>query len=73
MVQAVIDGKEVDLDPVSAGSMTDLAYAITVHKGQGSQWPVVIIPCFKNRLMDRSMIYTAITRAETQGYIDWRS
>ena len=66
MVQAVIDGKEVDLDPVSAGSMTDLAYAITVHKGQGSQWPVVIIPCFKNRLMDRSMIYTAITRAETQ-------
>jgi exodeoxyribonuclease V alpha subunit len=66
MVQAFIDGKDFELDPITAGMMTELAYAITVHKGQGSQWPVVIIPCFKNRLMDRSMIYTAITRAETQ-------
>lgn len=66
MVQAVIDGKDVELDPVTAGMMTELAYAITVHKAQGSQWPVVIIPVFRNRLQDRSMIYTAITRAETQ-------
>ena len=65
-VNAVIDGQVVKLDAASAGMMTELAYAITVHKSQGSQWPVVIVPCFKNRLMDRSMIYTAITRAQEQ-------
>ncbi len=66
MVQAVIDGKNVELDPVTAGMMTELAYAITVHKAQGSQWPVVIVPCFNSRILDRSMIYTAITRAQVQ-------
>lgn len=65
-VQAVIDGRDVELDPHVAGPFTELAYAITVHKAQGSQWPVVIIPVFANRLMDRAMIYTAITRAQEQ-------
>lgn len=66
MVQATIDSEDVNLDPYTSGQMTELAYAITVHKSQGSQWPIVIIPVFKNRLMDRSMIYTAITRAQEQ-------
>lgn len=66
VVRAVVDGLNVDLDPESAGQMTELSYAITVHKSQGSQWPVIIIPVFKNRIMDRSMIYTAITRAQKQ-------
>jgi exodeoxyribonuclease V alpha subunit len=41
----------------------ELGYAITVHKAQGSQWPVVVIPLTANRLLDRTLIYTAMTRA----------
>lgn len=43
-----------------------LAYAITIHKSQGSEYPVVIIPVsMKHRVMlQRNLIYTAITRAK---------
>ncbi|MGF6555470.1 exodeoxyribonuclease V alpha subunit [Pseudomonas sp. S30_BP2TU TE3576] len=44
----------------------DLAYALTVHKAQGSQWPRVIVSITGNRYLDRSLIYTAITRAQQQ-------
>ena len=44
----------------------DLAYAITVHKAQGSQFPRVIIPIRKSMVLDRTLVYTAITRAERQ-------
>ncbi|MGO4513834.1 ATP-binding domain-containing protein [Bradyrhizobium sp. 2TAF36] len=40
-----------------------LAYAITVHKAQGSSFRKVVIPIQKTRLLDRSLFYTAITRA----------
>lgn len=43
------------------------AYAITVYKGQGSEYPVVIIPvlnCFKKHMLKRNIYYTAITRAK---------
>ena len=45
----------------------DLAYAITVHKSQGSEYPVVIIPVFPcaPMLMTRNLLYTAITRARS--------
>ena len=41
------------------------AYAITVHKSQGSEYPVVIIPAFSapRMLMTRNLLYTAVTRA----------
>ena len=43
-----------------------LAYAITVHKSQGSEFPVVIIPiCWgPPMLLTRNLLYTAITRAK---------
>jgi len=44
----------------------DYAYAITIHKSQGSQFKRVIIPVFDCKLLDRAMLYTAITRAEQQ-------
>lgn len=44
----------------------ELGYAITVHKAQGSQWRRVIIPVSYNRLLDRTLLYTAITRAQEQ-------
>ena len=43
------------------------AYAITAHKGQGSEYPVVIIPvlsCFRRHTLKRNLYYTAITRAK---------
>ncbi|MBO5060404.1 MAG: ATP-dependent RecD-like DNA helicase [Clostridia bacterium] len=45
----------------------DLAYATTVHKSQGSEFPVVIIPMcrFAPMLMCRNLLYTAVTRAKT--------
>ncbi len=44
----------------------ELAYAITVHKSQGSEYPVVIIPMFRcaPMLMTRNLLYTAVTRAK---------
>jgi exodeoxyribonuclease V alpha subunit len=44
----------------------ELGYAITVHKAQGSQWPRVIVPLTGHRLLDRTLIYTAATRAQRQ-------
>lgn len=43
----------------------ELAYAITVHKAQGSEYPAVIIPMYAGprMLMNRNILYTAITRA----------
>ena len=44
----------------------ELAYAITVHKSQGSQFKRIIIPVRRSRLLDRNLLYTAITRAQSQ-------
>ncbi len=42
------------------------AYAITIHKSQGSEYPVVIMPLFRcaPRLLTRNLFYTAVTRAQ---------
>ena len=44
----------------------DLAYAVTVHKSQGCEFPAVVIPVCKvhNLLMTRNLLYTAVTRAK---------
>ncbi len=46
----------------------ELAYAITVHKSQGSEFPVVIMPMswFAPVLATRSLLYTAVTRAKEE-------
>lgn len=44
----------------------ELGFAVTVHKAQGSQWPRVIVPITHSRLLDRTMLYTALTRAQHQ-------
>lgn len=45
----------------------DLAYAVTVHKSQGSEFPIIIMPVchFAPMLMCRNLLYTAVTRAKT--------
>ena len=44
------------------------AYAVTVHKSQGSEWPAVILPLFDcpDMLSTRNLLYTAVTRARKQ-------
>ena len=44
----------------------ELAYAITIHKSQGSEYPAVVIPVHQGpkMLMTRNLIYTAVTRAQ---------
>ena len=43
----------------------ELAYAITIHKSQGSEYPAVVIPLLSgpSMLMNRNLLYTAVTRA----------
>jgi len=44
----------------------ELAYAITIHKSQGSEFKTVIIPILKEQyiMLRRNLIYTAVTRAK---------
>lgn len=49
-------------------SQLDLAYALTVHKSQGSEYPYVIMPINKEQsiMLNRNLLYTAVTRAKTE-------
>ena len=48
-----------------------LAYSITIHKSQGSEYPVVIIPLLKGHfvMLQRNLLYTAITRGRKKVFI----
>ncbi len=52
--------------PVDNLSELELAYAVTIHKSQGSEYPVVIIPIVDcpSMLMYRNLLYTGVTRAK---------
>lgn len=58
------ESQAVDYEYVDAEQL-NLAYAITVHKSQGSEFPVVIVPVLTQHYMmlQRNLIYTAMTRA----------
>ena len=45
----------------------ELAYAVTIHKSQGSEYPAVVIPLLTGprMLMNRNLLYTAVTRARS--------
>ena len=45
----------------------ELAYAVTIHKAQGSEYPAVVIPLLRGprMLMNRNLLYTAVTRARS--------
>ena len=51
--------------PFSGLEELELAYAITIHKSQGSEYPAVILPLLKGprQLMNRNLLYTGVTRA----------
>ncbi|MDO4277392.1 MAG: ATP-dependent RecD-like DNA helicase [Lachnoclostridium edouardi] len=58
------EGKMVDYSFKQLEEL-ELAYAITIHKSQGSEYPAVVIPMYSGprMLMTRNLIYTAVTRA----------
>ncbi len=59
------EGKMVEY-PFKQLEELELAYAITIHKSQGSEYPAVVIPMFQGprMLMNRNLLYTAVTRAK---------
>ena len=59
------DGRGVEYD-VSELDELVLAYAITIHKSQGSEYPIVVIPVMMSHyvMLQRNLIYTGITRAK---------
>ena len=59
------EGKLVEYDYSDMDEM-ELAYAITIHKSQGSEYPAVIIPIIggPKMLLNRNLLYTAVTRAK---------
>ena len=61
------DGNEV-IYPRSEWYKIRLAYAMSIHKSQGSEFPVVILPITSSshRMLQRNLIYTAITRAKSK-------
>ena len=64
LVTIAFDERICTLDAAQLDEV-DHAYAITVHKSQGSEYPVVIIPLYScaPMLLSRNLLYTAVTRA----------
>lgn len=62
-----MDDRLVVYETETAGNELELAYAMTVHKSQGSEFQAVIIPMFPgpSQLYYRNLLYTAITRAKS--------
>jgi exodeoxyribonuclease V alpha subunit len=58
------EGRQVAYDPADLDELA-LAYAISVHKSQGSEYPVVILPMVTRHyvMLQRNLLYTALTRA----------
>ena len=56
----IVEYSYADLEEVS------LAYAMTIHKSQGSEYPIIVVPITyaNKRMMQRNLIYTAVTRAK---------
>jgi exodeoxyribonuclease V alpha subunit len=68
---------KIDLDgtmrtvPADAGTGLSLAYAMTVHRAQGSEFPVVIVPMHTTfyMMLERRLLYTAVARARQTAVI----
>jgi exodeoxyribonuclease V alpha subunit len=59
-----LGGRQVTYGPLEAGDLT-LAYAVTVHKSQGSEYPAVVLVLGQEHwiMLNRPLLYTAVTRA----------
>lgn len=64
------DGRSVEYTSDEL-DMVEHAYAITIHKSQGSEYPVIILPWIPMfyKMLRRNILYTAITRAKAQVFL----
>jgi exodeoxyribonuclease V alpha subunit len=60
-----VDGRPVTYDWLDADELT-LAYAASVHKAQGSEYPCIVLPLLTQHylMLQRNLLYTAVTRAK---------
>ena len=60
------EGRRVEYEFKQAEEL-ELAYAVTIHKSQGSEYPAVILPLLggPRMLMNRNLLYTGVTRAKS--------
>ena len=66
VINVKFDDRREVMYPYAILDELEHAFAITVHKSQGSEYPAVIVPLYSGppRLMSRNLIYTAVTRAK---------
>ncbi|HVO43995.1 MAG TPA: ATP-dependent RecD-like DNA helicase, partial [Aggregatilineales bacterium] len=64
LLRVSVDGRFVDYDWADTGELSH-AYAISVHRSQGSEYPAIVLPIMTQHYMmlQRNLLYTAITRA----------
>jgi exodeoxyribonuclease V alpha subunit len=64
-IKILFDDREVDYEFSDLDEIT-LAYATSVHKSQGSEYPVVVIPLGMQHfmLLERNLLYTGVTRGK---------
>ena len=65
ILTVIYEGRAVEYEDNELDEVT-LAYATTIHKSQGSEYPVVVIPLLMTHfvMLQRNLIYTGITRAK---------
>ncbi len=63
-IEVAMDGRRLSYAADELDSLA-IAYAVTVHKAQGSEYPAVVLPLLRQhgRMLRRNLLYTAITRA----------
>ncbi|MEY3583858.1 MAG: ATP-dependent RecD-like helicase [Verrucomicrobiota bacterium] len=61
------DGTRVELERGEQGDL-HLAYAVSIHKSQGSEFPAVVVPLLRQHsiMLARNLVYTAVTRGRKQ-------
>ena len=64
-LSVLFDGRIIEYDGTELDELT-LAYATTIHKAQGSEYPIVVMPILMTHyvMLQRNMLYTGITRAK---------
>lgn len=69
-IAVAFDQQIVELERMELGDLS-LAYAISIHKSQGSEFPIVIIPLLKQHfiMLQRNLIYTAVTRGRKKVFL----
>ena len=66
-IEVIMDGRFIDYEYQDAYEQLIHAYCISTHRSQGSEYPIVVMPIMTQHYMmlQRNLIYTAITRAKT--------